>query len=121
MTSLFLIFALPVFLLLRLTCAIVWKIRDIHPPRTLCWPDVLTFLLVPFVWSDLEDVGESKSLANLSEWIYLAWLWCLCMAVRYILASKGKLRHPLRAAWITLAVVLSATALSAIYFPCLPE
>ena len=113
--------ALPVFLLLRLACAIVWKIRKIHPSQTLCWPDVLTFLLVPFVWSALEHVGAPKSLANLSEWFYLSWLWCLCMTIRYVLASKGKLRHPLRAAWITLAVVLSATALSAIFFPCLPE
>ena len=112
---------LPVFLLLRLACVIVWKMRKIHPPQALCWPDALTLLLVPFVWSALEHVGAPKSLANLCEWLYVSWLWCLCMAVRYVLASKGKLRHPLRAAWITLAVVLSATALSAIFFPCLPE
>ena len=111
---------LPIFLLVVLGTAVVCRIRKTPMPRALCWPDALTLLLIPVVWSAFEHVGAPKSLANLAELIYLGWFWCLCLLVRYILAAKGKLR-PHSAAWLTLLLVLSATLLSAIFFPCLPE
>lgn len=112
---------LPIFLLVVLGTAVVCRIRKIPMPRALCWPDALTLLFVPVVWSAFEDVGASKSLANLVELILLGWFWCLCLLVRYILAAKGRLRTPHPAAWLTLLLVLSATVLSAIFYPCLPE
>ena len=112
---------LPIFLLVVLGTAVVCRIRKVPMPRALCWPDALTLLLIPVVWSAFEHVGAQKSLANLVELIYLGWFWCLCLLVRYILAAKGKLRPPKTAAWLTLLLVLSATILSAIFFPCLPE
>ena len=111
---------LPIFLLVVLGTAVVCRIRKIPMPRALCWLDAPTLLLIPIVWSAFEDIGEPKSLANLAELIYLGWFWCLCLLVRYILAAKVKLRpHP--GAWLTLLLILSATILSAIFFPCLPE
>ena len=112
---------LPIFLLVFLGTAIVCRIRKIPMPRALAWPDALTLLLIPSVWSAFEHVGEPKSLANLAELIYLGWFWCLCLLVRYVLAAQGKLRTPHPAAWTTLVLVLAATVLSAIFFPCLPE
>ncbi len=112
---------LPIFLLVVLGTAVVCRIRKIPMPRALCWPDALTLLLIPVVWSAFEHIGAAKSLANLIELIVLGWFWCLCLLVRYILAAKGKLRSPRTAAWITLLLVLAATVLSAIFFPCLPE
>ena len=112
---------LPIFLLVVLGTAVVCRIRKIPMPRALCWPDALTLLLIPVVWSAFEHVGAPKSLANLAELIYLGWFWCLCLLIRYILAAKGKLRSPRTAAWLTLVVVLAAAILSAIFFPCLPE
>ena len=111
---------LPIFLLVVLGTAVVCRIRKKPMLRALCWPDALT-LLVPAVWSAFEDVGAHKSPANLAELIYLGWFWCLCLLVRYILAAKANLPSPRTAAWLTLVVVLSATILSAIFFPCLPE
>lgn len=90
-------------------------------PPAICWPDALPLLLIPVVWSAFEHVGAHKSLANLIELIFLGWFWCLCILVRYILAAKGKLLSPHPAAWVTLVLVLAATLLSAIIFPCLPE
>ena len=112
---------LPIFLLVVLGTAVVCRIRKTPMPRALCWPDALTLLLIPIVWSAFEHVGAPKSLANLAELIYLGWFWCFCLLVRYILAAKGKLRSPYPAAWITLVLVLAAAILSAIFFPCLPE
>lgn len=112
---------LPIFLLVVLGTAVVCRIRKIPMPHALCWPDALTLLLIPVVWSAFEDIGAPKSLANLAELIYLGWFWCLCLLVRYILAAKGKLLSPRTAAWLTLVVVLSASVLSAIFFPCLSE
>ena len=112
---------LPIFLLVVLGTAVVCRIRKTPMPRALCWPDALTLLLIPIVWSAFEHVGAPKSLANLVELIVLGWFWCLCLLVRYILAAKGKLRSPRTAAWLTLVVVLFAAILSAIFFPCLPE
>ena len=111
---------LPIFLLVVLGTAVVCRIRKIPMPHALCWPDALTLLLIPVVWSAFEHVGAPKSLANLAELIVLGWFWCLCLLVRYIIAAKAKLRRHL-GAWLTLLLVLSATILSAIFFPCLPE
>ena len=115
-----LVAVLPIFLLVVLGTAVVCRIRKVPMPRALCLPDALTLLLIPVVWSAFEHVGAHKSLANLIELIYLGWFWCLCLLIRYILAAKAKLRPP-PAAWLTLLLVLSATILSAIFFPCLPE
>ena len=112
---------LPIFLLVVLGTAVVCRIRRIPMPRALCWPDALPLLLIPVVWSAFEHVGAHKSLANLIELIYLGWFWCFCILVRYILAAKGKLRSPHPVAWVTLVLVLAATLLSAMFFPCLPE
>ena len=112
---------LPIFLLVVLGTAVVRRIRKTPMPRALCWSDALTPLLTPVVWSAFEHVGDPKSLANLVELIYLGWFWCFCLLVRYILAGKGKLRSPYPAAWTTLVLLLVATILSAIFFPCLPE
>ena len=112
---------LPIFLLVALGTAVVCRIRKIPMPRALCWPDALTLLLIPIVWSAFEHIGTPKSLANLIELIYLGWFCCLCLLVRYILAAKAKLRSPYPAAWLTLVLVLSVAILSAIFFPCLPE
>ena len=117
----YLVAVLPISLLVVLGTAVVCRIRKIPMPRTLCWPDALALVLIPVVWAAVfEHVGTPKSLANLVELIYLGWFWCLCILVRYILAAKAKLR-PQPGAWLTLLLVLSATILSAIFFPCLPE
>lgn len=112
---------LPIFLLVFLGTAVVCRIRKIPMPRALAWPDALTLLLIPVVWSAFEHVGEPKSLANLAELIYLGWFWCLCLLVRYVLTAMGKLRTPQPGAWMALVLVFAATVLSAIFFPCLPE
>lgn len=121
MIVLSLVGCLPIFLLVRLGFAIVWRVRDLHPPRVLAWSDAAALVLFPFVWSALEHVGEPKSLANLVELIYIGWFCCLCVGIRYFLATRNPARRPGAGGFATLAAVLLAAAGFAVFFPCLPE
>ena len=115
-------FCLPVFLLLRLAFAVVWKVRGISPPRVLGLADAAALLAAPFVWGALEHVGQGKSLSNLAiELAVIGWVWCLCLGVRYFLATKDVPRRPGSGGLPTLAAVLLAAALLAVFFPVLPE
>lgn len=118
---LYLIFCLPVFLVLMAVYIVVMKVRKQKPLRIIHWTDPITLLGAPYVWGFLEHVGQSKSLSNICEFAIIGWVWCLCMAARYVRSSIGIRTHEHIYGYITFAIVMLSAIMSAIFFPALPE
>ena len=117
----YLIFCLPVFLVLMVVYIVVMMFRRQKPLLLIHWTDPLALLVAPYVWGFFEHVGQTKSLSNICEFAIVGWVWCLCMAVRYVCSVIGIRTHERLYGYITFAIVILSAIMLAILFPTLPE
>ena len=118
---LYLIFCLPVFLVLMVVYIAVMKVKKKKPFHIIHWTDPITLLGAPYAWGFFEHVGQTKSLSNICELAIIGWIWCLCMAVRYARSVIGIRTHERLYGYITFAIVILSAIMLAILFPTLPE
>jgi len=118
---LYLIFCLPVFLVSMVVYIAVMKAKKKKPFHIIHWTDPVTLLGAPYAWGLFEHVGQTKSLSNICEFAIIGWVWCLCMAVRYVCSVIGIRTHERLYGYITFAVVILSAIIMAILFPTLPE
>ena len=117
----YLIFCLPVFLVLMVVYIVVIKTKKKKPHHIIHWTDSLALLVAPYAWGFFEHIGQSKSLSNICEFAIIGWVWCLCMAVRYICSVIGIRTYERLYGYITFAIVILSAIMLAIFFPSLPE
>lgn len=117
----YLIFCLPIVLIMMMIYVLVMKIRKQKLLRVIHWIDPITLLVAPYVWGSLEHIGQSKSLSNICEFAIIGWIWCICMAVRYVCAVMGIRAWRHLYGYITFVIVALSTIMLAILFPSLPE
>ena len=118
---LYLIFCLPIVLVLMVVYVIVMKARKQRPLRIIHWTDPIALLVAPYAWGFFEHVGQPKSLSNICEFAIIGWIWCLCMAVRYVRSAIGIRTYERLYGYITFAIVMLSAIMLAILFPTLPE
>jgi len=118
---LYLVCCLPVILVLMVVYVIVMKVRKQKPIRVIHWTDPITLLVAPYVWGLFEHVGHVKSLSNIFEFAIIGWIWCLCMAVRYVRSAIGIRTYERLYGYITFVIVILSAMMLAIFFPTLPE
>ena len=118
---LYLIFCLPIILVLMVVYVIVMKVKKLKPLRIVHWIDPIALLVAPYAWGFFEHVGHVKSLSNIFEFAIIGWIWCLCMAVRYIRSAIGIRTYERLYGYITFAIVILSAVMLAIFFPTLPE
>ena len=118
---LYLIFCLPIVLVFMAVYAIVMKVKKQKPLRIIHWTDPIALLVAPYAWGFFEHVGQTKSLSNICEFAIIGWIWCLCMAVRYVRSVIGIRTYERLYGHITFAIVILSAVLLAILFPTLPE
>jgi len=117
----YLVFCLPVVLVLMVVYVIVMKVKKRKPLHIIHWMDPIALLVAPYVWGFLEHVGQPKSLSNICEFAIIGWIWCLCMAVRYVRSAIGIRTHERLYGYATFAIVILSAIMLAILFPTLPE
>ena len=118
---LYLIFCFPIILVLMVVYVIVMKVKKLKPLRIVHWIDPISLLVAPYVWGFLEHVGQPKSLSNICEFAIIGWIWCLCMAVRYVRSVIGIRTYERQYGYITFVIVILSVIMLAILFPTLPE
>lgn len=117
----YLIFCLPIILCLMIVYVIVMKVKKQKPLRIIHWIDPVALLVAPYVWAFFGRVGPTKSLANIGELAIIGWIWCLCMAVRYVRSAIGRRAYERLYGYITFVVVILSAMMLAMLFPTLPE
>ena len=117
----YLIFCLPVILVLMIVYVIVMKAKKQKPLQIIHWIDPVALLVAPYVWGLFEHVGQPKSLSNICEFAIIGWIWCLCMTVRYVRSAIGIRTYERLYGYITFAIVMLSAMMLAILFPTLPE
>ena len=118
---LYLIFCLPIILVLMVVYVIVMKVKKLKPLRIVHWIDPIALLVAPYAWGFFEHVGQAKSLSNIFEFAIIGWIWCLCMAVRYVRSAIGIRTYERLYGYITFAIVILFAIMLAILLPTLPE
>ena len=118
---LYLIFCLPVFLVLMVVYIAAMKVKKKKPLHIIHWTDPITLLGAPYAWGFFEHVGQTKSLSNICEFAIIGWVWCLCMAARYASSVIGIRTHERLYGYITFVIVTLSAIMLAILFPTLPE
>ena len=118
---LYVVFCLPVFLLLLTVYVITMKVRRTKSLKILHWTDPFALLVAPYAWGYFEHVGQTKSLSNIMEFVIIGWVWCFCMAIRYAMSIMGRRSYERYYGYITFAIVVLFAISMAILFPTLPE
>jgi hypothetical protein len=114
-------YCLPLFLILVGAYIVMMKVRKKKPCHILHWTDPCALLIAPYTWAFFEHVGQAKSLSNIVEFAIIGWVWCACLAIRYILSIINKISHRHYYGYATFLIVIIFSILMSIYFPCLPE
>lgn len=117
----YLVFCLPLALALMIAYVLVMKAKKQKPLRIIHWIDPIALLVAPYVWGIFEHIGQPKSLSNLCEFAIIGWIWCLCMAVRYVRSAIGIKTYERLYGYVTFFVVISSAMMLAMLFPTLPE
>ena len=120
-TSLYVVFCLPIFLLMLIVYVITMKVRGVKSLKILHWADPFALLVAPYAWGCFEHVGQTKSLSNIMEFVIIGWVWCFCMAIRYTMSIMGRKSYERYYGYLTFAIVVLFAISMAILFPTLPE
>lgn len=112
---------LPVILVLMIVYVIVMKVRKQRPIRIIHWTDPVALLVAPYAWAYFGLFGPAKSLSNICEFAIIGWIWCLCMAVRYVCSAVGIRAYERLYGYVTSAIVILSAIMLALLFPTLPE
>ena len=118
---LYLVFCLPIFLILLIVYVIIMKVRRAKSLKILHWADPFALLVAPYAWGYFEHVGQTKGLSNIMEFVIIGWVWCSCMAMRYAMSIMGRRSYDRYYGYITFAIVVLFAIAMAILFPTLPE
>ena len=101
--------------------AVVCKIRRMRMRLALSWWDVLTIVLVPFLWDALKWTGGTKSLSNLIEFPIMGLAWGVCYAIRTAFMCRQVPPRAWVAALVSVCILSAVAVIMANFFPALPE
>jgi hypothetical protein len=118
---LYIICCMPLFLVFVVIYIIIIKMQKKKICHILHWTDPCALLLAPYTWAFFEHIGQPKTLSNIFEFAIIGWIWCGCLAARYILIIINRITYWRYYGYATFLIVIIFSIMMSICFPTLPE